>query len=210
MSEEKKQPVYVVFDVESVGLHGTGFAVGWVVIDREGRVLDKGLAACLPSDSMGTRQNLHWVRENIPHLPVSESGPTAVRNAFWQVWDVWRERGAVLVADCPWPVEARFLAACVDDEPAAREWRGPYPFIDVASVRLAAGLEPLAQEVRLEEELPVHNPLADAMQSARLFLEALDELATRPEAAPAPKRSKRRSEPAPDVVRVEPVGQGGE
>jgi hypothetical protein len=50
---------------------------------------------------------------------------------------------------------------------------GPYPLVDVASVRLAAGLDPLGAYDRTAGELPVHNPLADARQSARLLLEAL-------------------------------------
>jgi hypothetical protein len=79
----------------------------------------------------------------------------------------------MLAADCAWPVEARFLAACVDDQPEQRAWEGPYPLIDIASVRLAAGLDPLATVERLPSEMPAHDPLADARQSARLLIEAL-------------------------------------
>jgi hypothetical protein len=34
---------FFVFDVESAGLHGEGFAVGFVVVDREGNKRDEGL-----------------------------------------------------------------------------------------------------------------------------------------------------------------------
>lgn len=50
---------------------------------------------------------------------------------------------------------------------------------DVASVRLAAGLDPLASAPRLDGELPAHDPLRDARQSARLLIEALDKYAGR-------------------------------
>jgi hypothetical protein len=73
----------------------------------------------------------------------------------------------------PWPVEAHFLSECVADRPQEREWQGPYPLLDVASVRLAAGLDPLATVDRLPSELPAHDPLADSRQSARLLVEAL-------------------------------------
>jgi hypothetical protein len=74
---------------------------------------------------------------------------------------------------CAWPVEARFLAACVDDNPMTHEWSGPYPLHDLASVLMAAGRDPLAKNERLPGELPEHDPLADARQSARLLLAAL-------------------------------------
>jgi len=165
---------WLVFDVESLGLHGEGFAVGWVVIQRQGqqapRMLADGIACCLPIGPIP-----QWVRENVmPHLPLSTHvAERDVRGAFWRVWERWREEGSLLAADVSWPVEARFLAACIDDDRARRLWSGPYPLIDIASVRLAKGFDPLAEEERLPNELPAHNPLADARQSARLLMEAL-------------------------------------
>ena len=89
------------------------------------------------------------------------------------MWLYEKALGARLVADCTWPVEARFLVACVMDDPEERRWEGPYPLLDVASVRLGAGLDPLASGKRLARELPEHHPMGDTRQSARLFLEAL-------------------------------------
>lgn len=172
--------LFMVFDVESVGLHGEGFAVGWVVIDRDGKELDEGLFACSPDLARGDDGGRKWVSENVkinPDETVECDSPSDVRGEFWGYWGNWKARGAVLAADCCWPVEARFLAACVDDQPATRGWDGPYPLHDVASVRLAAGLEPLATVERLPAELPQHDPLADARQSARLLIEALDRIA---------------------------------
>jgi len=166
--------LYLVFDVESDGLHGEGFAVGWVAIepDRVGGVpilWEDGIAVA-PAPTANA-----WIRENVlPHLPEpTHPDARSVRDAFWRVWDHWSAKGARLAADVAWPVEARFLAACVDDAPATRAWSGPYPLIDISSVRLAAGKDPLGEEARLAEELPAHNPLADARQSARLLAEAL-------------------------------------
>jgi len=85
----------------------------------------------------------------------------------------WQSQEAVLVADCGWPVEARFLAGCIDDHPVSREWHGPYPFYDLASFLLAMGRHPLERNSRLDSELPAHNPLADAKQSARILIEVI-------------------------------------
>lgn len=173
--------LFMVFDVESIGLHGDGYAVGWVVVDANdhGRELGRGKLACDPEAQRGTTSSHAWVKENIPSFwPFSDSAHK-IREGFWNAWMYWKAQGAILAADCPWPVEARFLCACVDEQPTAREWQGPYPLIDVASVRLAAGLDPLASGERLPFELPVHDPEADARQSARLLLEALEVAAAR-------------------------------
>ena len=168
--------LFLVFDIESVGLHGAGFAVGWVVVDRTGHEREAGYAGCsMDSASAGARaEDVQWVAEHVePFCHVTHDTPEAVRAEFWAVWLRWKKLGAVMAADCCWPVEARFLIACVDDDREGRNWEGPYPLHDVGTARLAAGLDPLGSEDRLESELPLHNPLGDARQSARLLLEAL-------------------------------------
>lgn len=162
--------IYLVFDVESDGLHGEGFAVGWCVVGHDGETLADGIHVA----PLRTPSARNWVLEHVmPVLPArTRSSTVALRTSFWELWADWRDQGAQLAADVPWPVEARFLLDCIRDEPE-RGGYGPYPLIDIASVRLGAGLDPLADEPRLASELPHHNPLADARQSARLLLEAL-------------------------------------
>jgi hypothetical protein len=165
--------LFMVFDVESIGLHGEGFAVGYVVVNRRGEVLEEDCFCCDPEQADGKPKNRAWVMENVPAMPTTHPTPFDVRENFWARWLRWKNDGAVLVADCCWPVEARFLAACVDDAKTRREWEGPYPLHDLASVLLALGRDPLATNERLLTELPAHHPLNDARQSARLLVEAL-------------------------------------
>ena len=172
----------MVFDVEAVGLHGEGFAVGYVIIDtKTGEEIDSGIVTAPDDLSPGLPDDRAWIREHVvpvldTHVPRERSlkcsSAAAVRRFFWDMWAFWRAQGAWLAADVAWPVEARFLAACIDDD-RGRSMKGPYPLIDIASVRLAAGFDPLAHEDRWATELPAHNPLADARQSARLLLKAL-------------------------------------
>lgn len=166
---------YVVFDVESVGLHGEGFAVGASVINRAtGVELTSFYAASHPMHAQGQPSDRDWLSEHLPVLEYTEPTPHAVRQAFWTFWISWHTDGATLAADVPWPVESAFLHRCILEN-AGWEWMAPYPLIDVASVRLAAGLDPLGTMPRLlEAEKPAHNPLADARQSARLLYEALE------------------------------------
>lgn len=166
--------LYMVFDVESIGLHGEGFAVGYVVVNDRGERLEDGYAACSPDAASGTDEGRAWVKENVPPLEQFLSTPVGVRDCFWGTWQHWKERGALLVADCAWPVEARFLAACVDDHPDPRYWEGPYPLHELASFMVAAGMDPMAPYDREKDE-PQHHPLGDARQSARLLIRTLTE-----------------------------------
>lgn len=166
-------PCYFVFDIESVGLHGEGFAVGWILVAADGTELDSARYSCPPEIADGHPDDLAWVNENCAGFTPNLDLPSQVRSMFWAGWMQAKARGAVAVADCSWPVEARFLAACIDKDRRGRQWDGPYPLHDVATARFAAGLDPLATTDRLPNEEPKHDPLADARQSARLFLEAL-------------------------------------
>lgn len=163
----------MVFDVESIGLHGDGYAVGYVVTDRD-KEYEVGLIACQPRFAHGTDEDRVWCSNNIPEIKENCTSTLEVRQVFWDKWMEWKEKGALLAADCQWPVEARLLCACIDDHKSDRAFNGPYPFIEISSVLIAKGIDPMADYPRLSNELPKHNPLADATQSARLLFEALD------------------------------------
>jgi hypothetical protein len=179
-------PFFFVFDVESVGLHGEPFAVGWVVVDvATGREVSEGIFVSPVADAAERTAKLsttsiltdtEWVEAHV--LPaiadVQPIGDVDMRKMFWCAWKHWEAQGAMLAADVPWPCEARFLMECMRYTWAQAQ-SGPYPLIDVASVRLAKGFDPIATVGRLESEEPPHNPLTDARQSARLLLEALRE-----------------------------------
>lgn len=164
---------YFVFDIESIGLHGEGFAVGLVVIDKDGNEVESAVYACPPEAAKGTDENRKWISENVPELEATHMLPKGIRAAFWDKWMEYSAQGAVMFADCAWPVEARFLVGCVNDSPESREWEGPYPLHDIASIFLAKGQDPKGTYDRLENEMPAHHPLGDARQSARLLIEAL-------------------------------------
>lgn len=169
--------LFIVFDVESIGLHGQGFAVGWVVIEITDDGCDLLEEYCLSCDrnyAMGALDDRNWVNENVPDLEVNVNSLPELRTMFWNKFQEWKAKGAALVADCTWPVEARFLLDCVDDNPMGRKWEAPYPLYDLSSILFMVGKNPLETFERLEEELPKHNPLKDAKQSARLLMECLN------------------------------------
>lgn len=170
---------FLVFDVESIGLHGEGFSVGYVVIQSNGETLQEGYFSCPRSEAFGDLDDREWVRKNIPRIASADfasENPKVMRSEFWKIWIEWKQKGALLAADCNWPVEARFLSQCVDDSKEERKWNGPYPFIDIGSVILGAGGDPLETFERLPREIPAHDPLNDARQSARILVNVLNKL----------------------------------
>ena len=168
--------LFMVFDVESIGIQGEGFAVGYVIASPAMDCMAGTVYACPPKRAQGEDEGRAWVAANCPPIEATHFRPKAVRDAFWKDWLFWKGRGAVLVADYAWPVEARFLAACVDDDPETRGFQGPYPLHELASFMVAAGMDPHATYARLPDELPEHNPLCDARQSARLLMATLSKL----------------------------------
>lgn len=166
---------FFVFDVESIGLHGEAFAVAGGVYCEDGSRESEFCFSVDPSGCFGREDDRKWVSENIPTSIIEQTHrfPRNMRDAFWARWMRAKEDGAVMAADCPWPVEAKFLIDCISDHPIGRNWEGPYPFIDIASVIMASGDDPLANSDRLPDELPKHHPLGDARQSARILFEAL-------------------------------------
>ncbi|MHB1417198.1 MAG: hypothetical protein ACYC1C_18285 [Chloroflexota bacterium] len=165
--------MFLVFDIESIGLHGEAFAVGYVLVDGEGRELESGIFACPPAQARGQESQRSWVEEHVPSLPLTHDNPRGVRDAFWSLWMEAKGKGAQLVAEIAWPVETNFLSACVQDLPAQREKESDTLLYDLSTARLVRGLGSADKEERLPDELPKHNPLADAMQTARLFVSAL-------------------------------------
>lgn len=173
----KKPKYYFVFDVESIGLHGEGFAAaGGVYID--GAAQHEFRFCCPQEEAEGDDDNREWVKKNVPVMEITHRTPELVREAFWKEWMNAKERykdELVMAGECIWPVEAGFVARCIYAK-AERNWSGPYPFHEIASIMLAAGMDPMAKYDRTPSELPVHEPLADARQSARLLSEALEKL----------------------------------
>lgn len=168
---------FFIFDVESVGLHGEGFAVAGGVFNEDGYE-ERGFTLCCGSDSCkGDDDGRKWIAENIPLIGATHTSPQEMRTSFWKLWKIAKEDfpGIVMMAECCWPVEARFLCACVDDDPS-RYWEGPYPLHDVASVMLSAGMDPMAIYPRSRGCERMHHPRDDAKQSAMLLSIALSKL----------------------------------
>lgn len=167
---------YFVFDVESIGLHGEPFAVGWVVVDNGGTELSRGVFSTFPGIVSGLPDDREWCEKNIPEIPVTHATLEELLKDFSEVWKLEKSEGALMFAECGWPVEAKFMSMCIGVNYPESKWDGPYPFHEIASIMWAAGMDPLSNYDRTANELPKHDPLADCRQSARLLIEALNKI----------------------------------
>lgn len=174
---------FFVFDVESIGLHGEAFAVaGGVYIN--GAVQWEFGYACPLEEAEGADDDRDWVKANVPVIPVTHRTLELVCEAFWAQWIKAKHTypDILMAAECGWPVEAAFVARCIYQDFQNRKWSGPYPLHEIASFMLAAGMDPMATYDRTPSELPKHEPLADARQSARLLAQAIARIQNKTEA----------------------------
>jgi len=186
--------LYFSLDVETLGLLGpvtsVGYCVGQPTDTGKTRIVEEGVFWRKPTRSeldLVSDQDVEWWAQNtpdfvtgtFPSLPEPIQCPD-IETVYDQFWSAWARRvgEARMICDVPWPGESRFLLGVLDRQiqkgRVAARGGAPYPILDVATVRYCAGLNPIAVEDRLSTELPRHHPLADARQSLRLFLEALE------------------------------------
>ena len=185
---------YMVFDVESFGLYGEGFAYGYVVIDAMGKIHEERLASCdinTTFEAEFINDELHqatftgdewfdsvmndrdWLMANIPYLEEEPNyfkfdNPEALRKDFLQQWNRLKKDGVILIGDCIYPVETNFMAKVFEDVVINDVSDSPYIY-DINLIQELNGIRlPF-----LPSELPHHNPLNDAKQSARVFINAI-------------------------------------
>lgn len=158
----------LLFDVESTSLHGTGFAVGALVADASGTIIEK--FELLSKEGAGKVGE--WVKENV--LPNLSDMPTCdtdeeLRTAFYEFYMKHKENSEIW-SDCNFPVETNFLSAIVNDDISAREWNMPYPLKDVSTL-VSVDIDRCE---KYPSELRKHNPLDDSIASLYCLIEAIN------------------------------------
>ena len=184
MIDQPNQPItrdtkFLSLDVESNGLQGEGFAVGAVLIQADGTVLDEFLGRAPIKGELDP-----WVKANVlppmQDVPEDYKSTKALRGGFWRWFTTAKEEADYVLVDNGYPVEARFLIACQEDDLDARYWGHAYPMLELNSLLLQVGVKPLAVRYKLVAEqlagqqMLKHNPRFDAEVSARTALWALE------------------------------------
>lgn len=158
----------LIFDVEATSLHGTGFAVGAVVVNRGGTEVCRFELKSKEGEALAN----DWVKQTvIPHLEDMPFCNTdrELRDAFYDFY-MRNKDTAEIWSDCNFPVETNFLSAIVNDDLEGRQWTMPYPLKDISTIvdiDIDRAIESGMTELRK------HNPLDDSRASAYFLLKEI-------------------------------------
>lgn len=156
---------YFVFDVESIDLHGEGFAVSAIVTDNKGNIEDK--FELLSTE--GSEKVSIWVKDNVlPHLTEMPKCETLkeLRTNFYNFYLKYKD-SCDIWSDCNFPVETNFLSAVVRDDIESRQWNMPYPLKDISTI-VDINID---RSINCDiENLRKHHPTDDCIASLTLLL----------------------------------------
>jgi len=184
----------MMLDVESVGLHGEGFAFGYV-IEEDLRVVEERLAIADPSMAIGQHSDWNWLEANVfpwinalkPEFPPEHAAPwTATKRRRGRTDPVGL---AITYCNSPSQLREVFWSIWMDERArgtqlwadvswpveagflsacvraeGGRKFEGPYPILDVATLWEVHVGDSLE---RLPSELPEHHPVMDSRHSLR-------------------------------------------
>ena len=165
------------FDLETNGLHGNAFAIGAVLMDAKGHMLEKFTGRCDISGEID-----EWVKINvlpaISDLNINYDSAKDLREAFWEWYLQTEPKADYVVVSNGYPVEYRFLLQCQEENLAERYWQHPFPILDLTSLLLASGHDPsgkssLINRIVREGGYKRHHPLHDAKIAILAAFEAL-------------------------------------
>jgi len=158
------------FDVESNGLHGQPFALGAVLLDSDGQLIDQLELRCPIEGDIDPWDAEHVIPQldgMIEHCPTFSD----FLEHFWR-WFQDHKDGALIFADFGYPVETGLLHMCQRQKLEERAWKGPYPLHDLGTLLLAKGYDPDINRVELATQLTSdhsafrqHHPFYDALAS---------------------------------------------
>lgn len=158
----------LLFDVESASLFGKAIAVGAIVADWKGNILEEfSLRASAPE-----KKSDEWVKKNVipvlGNIPICKTG-SELRTHFYD-WYLKYKKSCTIWSDVNFPVETNFLAAIVADDPQ-RAFNMPFPLYDV-SAYLPLHIDRITHCGI--SGFQKHNPLHDAKASYYSLLNAIE------------------------------------
>lgn len=183
---------YFSVDAETDELYGPAFAIGAVVWE-DGKFTKQFKGVLKDADKFVTSD---WVRENC--LPIAD-GYTQYEtradllNAFWNFY-MENKKDAQIFADVGAPVETQVFRECVMLDLKNRQWDGPYPLDEVASILRGRGIDPDIDRIKFSGfNGRKHDPCDDAIASIICVLksdELYEELVRKSEAYDKHKQKK--------------------
>jgi hypothetical protein len=164
----KKKLFFV--DAETDGLYGTFLSIAVIVTDYEGNELERHYWG-MNLENIEVQSG--WTRQNvIPIMGTYEvcQDEDELLDKFWHVWKNHQEE-AYAIADVCYPVESTLFQKCVLKDKEKRAMEGPFPLLDLSSILLAKGMDPLIERMKLVEMKgkKMHNALTDVEISISIW-----------------------------------------
>ncbi len=155
------------FDIETNDLHGKAFAIGAVLVDANGKVVDEF------SGRIEITGPVHeWVKVKvlsvITDMPVNYKSYKELQEAFWQWYLKAEEKSDYVVVNNGYPIEYKYLLECQQIDLEERYWQHPFPILDLASLLIMIGenKNEFVKEFMKESSFKTHHPVHDAMVTA--------------------------------------------
>lgn len=133
----KKEKNTFMFDVESIGLYGAGFAFSAVVADKKGKIIDSASYSCLTEEVIKELNKLEFFTTGEGKEIITEckklnqvNSLKELRNKFYNFYMKYKDN-CDIYSDCNYPVETNFLADVANDDLEIRQWNMPFPLLDV-------------------------------------------------------------------------------
>lgn len=162
-------------DAETDGLYGPFISIAVIVVNSQYQELERHYwGICREQLKVETQ----WVKDNV--LPVMGQyepcqNEEELLSKFWSVWERNSEN-TYGIADVCFPVEARLFEKCIRSDINDRMQKGPYPLIDLSSVLLAKGIDPLVDRKSLQKGKGAkqHNALNDVEMTIEIWKEVME------------------------------------
>lgn len=161
---------FLFVDAETDGLYGSFLSIAVILTDYEGNEIERYYWGINPKT---LQIQSEWVMQNV--VPIMGDyeicrNEDELLDKFWNVWDKNREN-TFAVADVCYPVESTLFQRCVLHDLEERQMKGPFPLLDLSSMLLAKGIDPLVDRVELSDEngKKMHNALTDVEISVEIW-----------------------------------------
>ncbi len=155
------------FDIETNDLHGKAFAVGAVLVDSKGNIIDEFSGR---TDIIGPVHE--WVQEKvlpvIADMPINFSSYEELREAFWSWYLKAEAESDYVVVNNGYPIEYKFLLECQGADLEKRYWQHPFPILDLSSLLIMLGVDKneFIRELMQKHGFKAHHPVHDATIAA--------------------------------------------
>ncbi len=167
-------------DAETDGLYGTFLSVAAIFLDDKGEQSDTFYGTIRNPKKYVSSE---WVKENVlPYLSDAVRSEADYYDTEKQLVEkffaFYREHeDCDVIADVPHPVESRLFTLAVSYDLKDREFKAPYPLMDLSSMLYAKGYSPLTERRSLVDcsDLRIHNSLDDVRMTVRVWRKLMSE-----------------------------------